>query len=109
MAHPTVEELQVGLAIIRAASKERGVLDLIVRRPAVGVREVLETGELDLAVGLVGDTWKDRGSSRSADGARGAYARPVAAGRGSALRGSGPERRDAMVQASARLVNRVAT
>ncbi|MEQ1898720.1 MAG: MOSC domain-containing protein [Vicinamibacterales bacterium] len=70
MAHPTVEELQSGLAVIRAAPKERGVLELIVRRPAVGVREVLETGELDLADGLVGDTWKDRGSNRSGDGAR---------------------------------------
>lgn len=68
MAHPTVEELQAGLAVIQSAPKERGVLELIVRRPAVGVREVLETGELDLAEGLVGDTWKNRGSNRSADG-----------------------------------------
>jgi len=68
--HPTVEELQAGLAVIRSAPKERGVLELIVRRPAVGVRDVLETGELDLVQGLVGDTWKDRGSGRTADGAR---------------------------------------
>ena len=46
------------------------MLELIVRRPAVGVREVLETGELDLVEGLVGDTWKDRGSTRTADGRR---------------------------------------
>ncbi len=70
MAHPTVEELQAGLAVVRATPKERGVLELIVRRPAVGVREVLETGELDLAEGLVGDTWKDRGSTRTGDGTR---------------------------------------
>ncbi len=65
MAHPTVEELQAGLAVVRAAPKERDVLELIVRRSAVGVRDVLETGELNLAEGLVGDTWKDRLSSRN--------------------------------------------
>ncbi len=70
MEHPTVEELQAGLAVIRSAPKERGVLELIVRRPAVGVRDVLERGELDLAEGLVGDTWKDRGSTRTDDGRR---------------------------------------
>lgn len=70
MEHPTVEELQAGLAVIRSAPKECGVLELIVRRPAVGVRDVLETGELDLAEGLAGDTWKDRGSTRTDDGRR---------------------------------------
>ena len=38
------------------------------RRPAPGEREVLDEGELDLAVGLVGDSWSQRGSSRTADG-----------------------------------------
>ncbi len=38
------------------------------RRPAVDVREVLEEGVLDPAEGLVGDTWKDRGSRRTPDG-----------------------------------------
>ena len=37
-------------------------------RPAEGDREVLEQGELDPKVGLVGDNWQDRPSSRSADG-----------------------------------------
>ena len=34
-----------------------GVVELIVRRPAVGEREVLDEAELDLEQGLVGDRW----------------------------------------------------
>jgi hypothetical protein len=34
----------------------------------VDEREVLEEGRLDLAEGLVGDSWKERGSSRTPDG-----------------------------------------
>ena len=38
------------------------------RRPPWGEREELGEGELDLGVGLVGDTWSQRPSSRTADG-----------------------------------------
>lgn len=41
---------------------------LIVRRPAVDAREVLEEGELNADEGLSGDTWRMRSSSRSGDG-----------------------------------------
>ena len=41
--------------------------ELIVRRPRVNEREVLEEAQLDLMDGLAGDTWKYRASSRSAD------------------------------------------
>ena len=37
-------------------------VELIVRRPAEGEREVVEEAELDLVVGVVGDNWKSRGS-----------------------------------------------
>ena len=37
-------------------------------RPGVGEREVLEVGHLDVADGLVGDSWAARGSRRTADG-----------------------------------------
>lgn len=70
MAHPTIDELHAGLTLIRQAPADTGVLELIVRRPAVGAREVLDEGQLDVEVGLVGDTWKDRGSTRTADGRR---------------------------------------
>jgi MOSC domain-containing protein YiiM len=66
--HLTMEELEAGLDEIRRAPKDEGVLELIVRRPRKGEREVLDEGELDLRDGLVGDTWKDRRSSRSPDG-----------------------------------------
>ena len=66
--HLTMAELEAGLAAIRAAPKDDGVLHLIVRRPQIDEREVLEQGELDPVAGLVGDSWKLRGSSRTADG-----------------------------------------
>ncbi len=66
--HLTTEELESGLDEIRRAPSSAGVVELIVRRPAVDEREVLEEGVLDLAEGLVGDTWRLRGSKRTADG-----------------------------------------
>jgi hypothetical protein len=63
-----MEELEAGLDEIRRAPKDEGTLDLIVRRPTVDEREVVEVGELDLVKGLVGDTWNTRGSSRTSDG-----------------------------------------
>jgi hypothetical protein len=66
--HLTMEELEAGLDHIRRSPKDEGVLELIVRRPRVGERDVLREGALDPLVGLVGDTWKDRGSSRTSDG-----------------------------------------
>jgi len=68
MKHLTTAELEAGLESIRQSPKDDGILNLIVRRPQVNVREVLQTGELDLIEGLLGDTWKMRGSSRTADG-----------------------------------------
>ena len=65
--HLTREELEAGLDEIRAAPAAEGTVELIVRRPAVGEREVLEEGALDLVEGLVGDTWIVRGSSRTPD------------------------------------------
>lgn len=66
--HLTTAELEAGLATIRQAPKDGGVLELIVRRPQSEVREVLDEGYLDLAEGLVGDNWGTRGSSRTTDG-----------------------------------------
>jgi len=66
--HLTMAELETGLDAIRQSPKNEGVIALIVRRPQVDAREVLEEGELDLVEGLVGDTWKVRRSSRTSDG-----------------------------------------
>ena len=53
-------DLESRLDHIRAAPKDGGTLAMIVRRPSVGEREILETGELDTTVGLVGDSWGRR-------------------------------------------------
>ena len=66
--HLTTAELEAGLAEIRRAPKDEGVLEMIVCRPQVNEREVLEAGELRLDEGLMGDSWKFRGSSRTPDG-----------------------------------------
>lgn len=66
--HLTTEELEAGLDDVRRSPGDEGVLQMIVRRPAVGDREVLQEGELDPAVGLVGDTWSRRSSRRTFDG-----------------------------------------
>jgi MOSC domain-containing protein YiiM len=58
--HRTTAELEAGLGAIRLAPKDGGRLELLVRRPATGEREVLQEGALDPAEGLVGDTWKSR-------------------------------------------------
>lgn len=60
--------LEAGLAEIRRSPADGGTLELIVRRPAVDEREVLDEGALDLEDGLVGDTWRARGSRSTADG-----------------------------------------
>jgi hypothetical protein len=64
----TTAELEAGLDAIRQSPKDAGVLELIVRRPQVGVREELTEGELDREQGLVGDGWSTRASTRTRDG-----------------------------------------
>lgn len=68
MNHLAMVELQAGLEKIRQSPKDRGVLELIVRRPKVGSRELLQEGQLDTVEGLVGDNWRTRGSSLTSDG-----------------------------------------
>jgi len=65
--HLTIDELEAGLDEIRQAPRDRGVLRLIVRRPKVNAREVLEEGHLDPARGLVGDAWETRGNPAHPD------------------------------------------
>src|SRR5687768_5755736 len=66
--HLTREELEAGLDVIRSSPKNGGTVELIVRRPAVNQRELLEHATLDLEQGLLGDTWIGRGSRKTADG-----------------------------------------
>jgi hypothetical protein len=64
----TRAEFEAGLDEIRRSPADEGTLEMIVRRPEVLGREVLERGELDPDEGLVGDNWQTRGSSRTVDG-----------------------------------------
>ena len=66
--HLSLAELEAGLDNIRQSPQDAGVLRLIVRRPRVNEREVLEAAELDPVQGLVGDSWGVRGSSHTSDG-----------------------------------------
>ena len=68
LKHLTAAELEAGLKHILAAPKDTGRVELIVRRPATDHREVLETAMLDLAQGLVGDNWLQRGLAFMGDG-----------------------------------------
>ena len=68
MKHLTMEELEAALDHLRQAPKDDGMLELIVRRPRVDEREVLEEAQLDPAKGLIGDSWIFRKSSRTPDG-----------------------------------------
>ena len=63
-----IAQLEERLDHIRQAPSDAGTLELIVRRPAVDEREVMREARLDTSVGLEGDTWNVRGSSRTADG-----------------------------------------
>lgn len=60
--------LEAGLEEIRRSPRDLGAIELIVRRPAVEEREVLEEATLDVVEGLVGDCWRSRGSKRTEDG-----------------------------------------
>ena len=68
MEHRTPEELEASLAHVRDAPPDGGELLLIVRRPREDEREILDEGDLDLEVGLVGDDWLARGDPSQEDG-----------------------------------------
>jgi hypothetical protein len=69
MAHLDAEELATGLGAIRRAPAALGTLEMIVRRPTVDEREVVDEGALTLEDGLIGDHWRARGSRSTEDGA----------------------------------------
>jgi len=68
MTNVSADALHAGLDSIRQSPRDHGVVRLIVRRPDVGKREILLEAELHASIGLVGDNWIHRGSSRTADG-----------------------------------------
>lgn len=66
--HLTGAELNAGLDEVRRSPQDQGTLEMIVRRPQVDKREVLEQAKLDIEEGLIGDNWKTRGCPKTPDG-----------------------------------------
>lgn len=66
--HVPADELAARLDDVWASPSDEGRVELIVRRPAAGEREVLAEASLDPAVGIAGDTWLGRGSRHTPDG-----------------------------------------
>jgi MOSC domain-containing protein YiiM len=63
-----LSRLEDRLHYIRQAPADGGTVELIARRPAEDEREVVGEARLDLDDGLVGDTWRSRGSRHTPDG-----------------------------------------
>jgi MOSC domain-containing protein YiiM len=68
VVHAELTRLEESLDHIRAAPADGGTVELIARRPGEDEREVVREARLDIREGLVGDTWRARGSSRTPDG-----------------------------------------
>lgn len=66
--HRTLTELEAGMHHVFAAPADSGRLEMIVIRPDVGERSVVVEARLDPGHGVVGDSWRDRGSPRTEDG-----------------------------------------
>ena len=66
--HLTMEELQVGLEEAGESPQDNGILEMIVSRPAIGERQVVERADLHPIEGLIGDNWRTRGSPHTDDG-----------------------------------------
>jgi hypothetical protein len=56
--HVDADRLEAGLEHVIASPSDVGTVELVVRRPAEGEREILDEGVLDLDQGLVGDRWE---------------------------------------------------
>lgn len=69
MGHLSREGLEAGLGHISDSPSDGGPVVLVVRRPAVGVRELADEALLDPVGGLAGDNWLARGSSSTPTGA----------------------------------------
>lgn len=66
--HLSSDELEAGRSWVLESPLDDGVVDMIIRRPAVEEREILAEAELSSTYGVVGDNWIERGSSRTEDG-----------------------------------------
>ena len=66
--HAQADALRARYEALEPSPVDRGIVELVVRRPAEGEREVLDQATLDVEDGLVGDDWRARGSRHTDDG-----------------------------------------
>lgn len=66
--HLDADQIDAAVRATAASPATVGTVDLVVRRPDFGDREVLEQAELVVGAGLVGDNYVARGSSSTDDG-----------------------------------------
>ena len=66
--HRDADELAAGMDAVRSSPRDAGAVELLVVRPAVEVRETPTEVTVDPADGVIGDSWRERGSRRMADG-----------------------------------------
>lgn len=64
----SLEDLEKEVPQICQSPKNSGVVEMIVRRPRDGAREVVTEAELDPKFGLIGDNWHARKSRSRPDG-----------------------------------------
>lgn len=67
-AERDITALQATYAELDSSPSDRGTVEMIVARPAVDERKIIETAELDTLEGMIGDNWKARGSRHTEDG-----------------------------------------
>lgn len=66
--HLSLEQLDAGAVHLARSPADHGTVELVLRRPAVGEREVLDEAQLAVGVGVIGDNYLERGSSATPDG-----------------------------------------
>ena len=66
--HLDTAQLDAGVAAAGPSPRGVGVVEMILRRPGVDEREVLDRAELEVGIGLIGDDYVARGSAQTEDG-----------------------------------------
>ena len=66
--HRQRAEIERAAAVLGSSPTENGVVEMIICRPARYERMVLDEGTLEVAHGLIGDTWEARGATNTPDG-----------------------------------------
>jgi hypothetical protein len=67
-SHPTIDQLDAGLGHLYGSPLDHGSVELVLRRPGLGEREILDAAELRVGAGVVGDNYLERGSTATPDG-----------------------------------------